>query len=1734
MILDMNHLTTLRGFLPYDACELDGVVYVGGKFYPTNAALFTPPDQGGFSDGWIPPTGVPVWVHITCNNKTVQPGQKARLEWMSSDNAVRVSMSGATGGAQFRATSPNGAVVVFPFKTTNYWIWVEDEDGNQAYSMFTLYVGDTAASEEYDDISTMPLFRITEDGNFDAPFNWNHSSAQETAATSPHYNSITSLATWNGKIYASWVRRYIEDDTHYEYAGLSRFDPVTTEWEDVDVVTLQTYAGSSPGIWAGDYIVRMFVHPEGLLLSWANARLDIYDGVTITHVMEQDVHFMSSPSGVTYGGQKFYYPHFDCFNLMEDGRIVCSGPSFIGANAGESPPGSGYIAANPYLRPIYIISHDPDGWNVIPVPQPPSEVEYYNNVYNHGQPVIVWKDRIWSIYLDADYAPWLCVWGKGEWQTVGKIGRYGMHRMLVWRNRLVMYQSPEMLVYSRVGVLEWLTTGSILSDPNYNGSVCVYDGRVMTTYEPDWNVPYDIRFTGNNYIGFRWSPERNEYLKGVTSGYDSSWISPGSYYSWAFFLQMPDEAPAYSFAFTFWNPSLESDILWTGDGVDHPPTVPYGDIDGTVTALVGGLAIEGVGMSTGPIHDTTDASGDYVLSTVPVGDVIVLAEKDGYLPATAEVEVTDGDTITQDFQLTALGEGECAIVGFVTDIITQRGLSLATVHVGDDLGYDETTDANGYYCSVVAAGTYDVSAELLGYSALNSGSITVVAGDVVRYDIRMTVTDAEGTGGVFGVVSDTSGDPLVDVVVDIDGYQALTDSDGMYLREAIPVGDHPVTATLSGYFAPSGMSVTVVSRQTSYFPIVMWADGTQTGSLSVSVYDESSLDQLDGATVDAFGFFSGVTNDWGNVDFTDVAEGEYTLIVQHDGFIPSSTSCHVVAGERSNVTVCLEPIDEPPPGDDDDPGMVYGIVKDATDDSPLEGATVDVGVTYSGTTDAGGDYKIDGIVAKRYDVDATLSGYIAPTGMSIIVRPHTATRLDIGMLPDSTPVGSLDFSVVSAYTGDPIPLAEIRIYEIGNTVTDSSGHAVVGNLQAGDVSFGVSASGFEDGSGTATVVVSATTDVIVSLFPEDDGGDVENRAPVPVITEPENSDSVTGTEVVEVSVTDDHGISLVRLYLDGTLIKTWNPGGNGVVSWSDTHSLDTSGIVDGYHVLTLTATDDEQASQATTVIFTTSNGNTPTGEAPSITVTSPQDGDTMSGVYPVSTATTDDAGIESVIVIVAGDVFIHPVLNAPTAYETSENYDFSALLDGSYDVVAIAIDTDDNVGVEKIVVDVNTGGVDNGRRGVLYGIVRDFSTHDVLQGVHVSLAGYTYPSNGRHYATSDPNGYWMIRRLMPGYETGTMVKTDYHDLGFSTWVIPKTAVSVNREMIPDDVDLDTLGAIEGTVFDAEDGSNLMDVKVMCDGFSEFYTDEYGLYTIQYLDPDDMHWLLASKRLYHDRMVENLEVSAGETTYVDIALHRYLGCGTLDVTVVGDDAVAIEGAGVLFMFDTVMTDSDGSASFPTAPSGIRDVVVFKDGYIPVQRVVQILDGETTSITVVLYEMDGDVTDGILFGHVFDQWTLGGIEGALIVADGTADVRCGSANLGYYMAYVPADTYDVTGSKEGYHSRTFPGVDVSSRECVLLDIPMLSGSGEDDTIWVGVPTGDMMPDGGPRSVLIETPTTTIQWEFGISVNGGTRWRRCQKVPRGIETPIEGSGTDVRILARRVTGSDQIDGVAASLRP
>ncbi len=172
-----------------------------------------------------------------------------------------------------------------------------------------------------------------------------------------------------------------------------------------------------------------------------------------------------------------------------------------------------------------------------------------------------------------------------------------------------------------------------------------------------------------------------------------------------------------------------------------------------------------------------------------------------------------------------------------------------------------------------------------------------------------------------------------------------------------------------------------------------------------------------------------------------------------------------------------------PPHSDLPPGDLTVSVVASNDGHGIAGASVQVsGVgTGSGTTDSSGQVTISGLPPGTYQIAVTAGGFANGTGQGS-VQSSATTGATVQLTPTT---GSLAVTVLDSSTSTPVAAAIVSLSgaSTASAVADSQSVARFSGLPAGAYQIVASATGFQNGSGTATVAAGASAQATVSLAP---------------------------------------------------------------------------------------------------------------------------------------------------------------------------------------------------------------------------------------------------------------------------------------------------------------------------------------------------------------------------------------------------------------------------------------------------------------------------------------------------------------------------------------------------------------------------------------------------------------------------------------------------------------------------
>lgn len=176
----------------------------------------------------------------------------------------------------------------------------------------------------------------------------------------------------------------------------------------------------------------------------------------------------------------------------------------------------------------------------------------------------------------------------------------------------------------------------------------------------------------------------------------------------------------------------------------------------------------------------------------------------------------------------------------------------------------------------------------------------------------------------------------------------------------------------------------------------------------------------------------------------------------------------------------------------------------------------------------------------------------------------------------------------------------------------------------------------------------------------------DTQPPVVNLTAPVDGAMLSGVVSVQVSATDDVGVTRVEVYVDGGLLTTLS-------SAPYSYSWDTGAEANGSHQLRAVAFDAAGNSATDDDTTVTIQGGVNDTTAPSVNITTPASGASVSGAVTISAEASDDFGVARV------EVFVDGVkLGESTVPPYSVQWDTAGVAEGAHRLSATAHDSAGN------------------------------------------------------------------------------------------------------------------------------------------------------------------------------------------------------------------------------------------------------------------------------------------------------------------------------------------------------------------------------------------------------------------------------------------------------------------------
>jgi subtilisin family serine protease len=348
--------------------------------------------------------------------------------------------------------------------------------------------------------------------------------------------------------------------------------------------------------------------------------------------------------------------------------------------------------------------------------------------------------------------------------------------------------------------------------------------------------------------------------------------------------------------------------------------------------------------------------------------------------------------------------------------------------------------------------------------------------------------------------------------------------------------------------------------------------------------------------------------------------------------------------------------------------------------APASGATLTGTVTLSAT--ASDNF---GVVAVDFYDGETLIGTdgsdpygvrwatrsVPNGGHTLTARARDLAGFVVGSRPVTVTVDN-DLTAPVAFISAPTPGARVSgVVEISVNATDDRG---VTRVEFYDGSRLLGSAGFSPVSLSWNTNSEQTGTHVLTARAYDAAGNLGTSAPVSVtvvpeltppsvsLTAPTNGAMLVGTVTISANATDVSGVGRVEFLLDGTLLGS-------DLSAPYSFSWNTQTAASGGHTLTARATDLHG-----NVALSTPVSGVVDKAAPSVALSSPTSGATLSGAVALQADATDDVGVTRV------DFFVDGVLLASdTAAPFGVDWDSGSEVDGNHTLSARAYDAVNNM-----------------------------------------------------------------------------------------------------------------------------------------------------------------------------------------------------------------------------------------------------------------------------------------------------------------------------------------------------------------------------------------------------------------------------------------------------------------------
>jgi len=234
-----------------------------------------------------------------------------------------------------------------------------------------------------------------------------------------------------------------------------------------------------------------------------------------------------------------------------------------------------------------------------------------------------------------------------------------------------------------------------------------------------------------------------------------------------------------------------------------------------------------------------------------------------------------------------------------------------------------------------------------------------------------------------------------------------------------------------------------------------------------------------------------------------------------------------------------------------------------------------------------------------------------------------------------------------------------------------------------------------------------------------------NQPPIVGLTFPTRGTTASGTISIAGTANDTDGnVQLVQVKIDSGL---WI-NATGTTSWS--YSWDTTTVANGSHTIYARSYDGTNYSNISSVTVTVNN--IPPNQPPTVAITSPLNGSTVSGTVTIAGTASDDVSVEKVEIKIDDDSWQEATGTTSWTY----SWDTTSMATGNYDIYARSYDGTDYSSILSVKVTVNNippnhkptveiifpnNGTEVKKTIIIHGTASDEDGNETIQKVEIKI-----------------------------------------------------------------------------------------------------------------------------------------------------------------------------------------------------------------------------------------------------------------------------------------------------------------------------------------------------------------------------------------------------------------------------